>query len=93
VDIVDVFQQGQSIHTDYPFGELVEDRGVRLQMNAATGGQDLLVDTDEFRVGQPPGGPRLSELGVGKGQQDPADFVFDEIGRKLVDVGVAFILF
>jgi len=30
VDIVDVFQQGQSVHIDDPFGELIEDGGVRL---------------------------------------------------------------
>jgi hypothetical protein len=87
VDIVNVFQKGQSIHGDYPFGELVEDRRVRLQVDASAGDQDVLIDTDEFRMRQPPGGPRLSELGVGEGQPDLGDFRRVEIRRQFIDVG------
>ena len=86
MDIVDIFQQRQAIHGDHPFGELIEHRGVRLQVNTAAGDQDLLVDTDELRVSQPTSGPRLSELWVGEGQPDLADLIFDEIGGQLIDM-------
>ena len=56
-------------------------------MDEAAGGQDVLIDTDKFRVRQPPGGPRLSELGVGEGQPDLADFRRVEIRRQFIDVG------
>ena len=56
-------------------------------MYAASGGQDVLIDADKFRVGQPPGGPRLPELWVGEGQPDLADFRRVEIRRQFIDVG------
>jgi len=60
VDVGDVFEDGQMVHFGDPFCELIENGGIGFQVDAAAGGQDLLIKADEFRVGQAAGGPRLS---------------------------------
>ncbi len=52
VDIGGVFEDGQVIHFGDPFGELIEDRGIGFQVDAAAGYEDLLIEPDEFGMGQ-----------------------------------------
>ena len=56
-------------------------------MDAPAGAKDLLIEANEFGVGETPGSARFSELGVGEGQPDLRDFVGCKIFGKFIDVG------
>lgn len=87
VDIGVVFKDGQLAHVGDPFGELIEDGGIRFQVDAAAGSEDTLIETHEFGMGQAAGCTRLPELGVGEGEPDRGDLVFGKVGGQLVDLG------